>query len=141
MNVNQILTLASIIEKEAKVKSEQKIVSSVFHNRLKIRMSLQSCATVLYALNKTKAHLLLTDLEIDSPYNTYKHNGLPPTPIASPGAGAIEAAINPANTDYKYFVARNDGTNYFSSNFARHLKAQAYFVNGQKNGFIDDQKK
>ena len=139
LSTHEMLTLASIIEKEAKVKSEQEIVSSVFHNRLKIGMPLQSCATVLYALDKTVPHLLLKDLEVDSPYNTYRRKGLTPGPIASPGRGAIKAAIKPAKTDYLFFVAKNDGSHYFSRNYSSHLKAQDYFIHGQKNGFKDEQ--
>ncbi|HPK56843.1 MAG TPA: endolytic transglycosylase MltG [Spirochaetota bacterium] len=139
-STHEMLTLASIIEKEAKVKTEQAVVSSVFHNRLKIGMPLQSCATVLYALDKTIPHLLLKDLEVDSPYNTYRHKGLTPTPIASSGLGAIKAAIKPAKTDYLFFVARNDGSHYFSKSYGSHLKAQEHYIHGEKNGFNDDQK-
>lgn len=139
-STHQMLTLASIIEKEAKVKDEQKKVSSVFHNRLKQNMPLQSCATVLYALNRTIPHLLLRDLEVDSPYNTYKHQGLTPTPIASPGKGAIEAAIYPDSTEYLFFVSRNDGSHYFSKDYSRHCRAQDYYVEKKQNGFVDDQK-
>ncbi len=124
MSVNEVITLASIIEREAKADNERKIVSSVFHNRLKTRMLLGSCATVQYVLMERKDVLLNKDLEIDSPYNTYKHLGLPPGPIASPGKKSIEAALYPDDTEYLYFVAEKDGTHYFSKTFAEHLAAQ-----------------
>lgn len=140
MNTHQLLTLASIIEREARLKEEQKKISSVFHNRLKINMKLQSCATVLYALGRIKPKLYLKDLEVDSPWNTYLNAGLPPTPIASPGKGAIDAAINPDTTDYLFFVSRRDGSHHFAKKFSDHLKAQDYYLHGEENGFNETQK-
>jgi UPF0755 protein len=124
MNVKEIITLASIIEREAKLDRERPIISSVFHNRLKKNKLLQSCATVQYALGERKEDLTLKDLEIDSPYNTYKHLGLPPSPIASPGKASIEAALFPEDTDYLYFVAKGDGSHIFSKTYSEHLNAK-----------------
>ncbi|HHW03483.1 MAG TPA: endolytic transglycosylase MltG [Thermoanaerobacterales bacterium] len=122
LTISQVVTLASIIEAEAKVASEKPVISSVFHNRMKKGMALQSCATVEYVLEEHKEVLTLKDLEIDSPYNTYKHTGLPPGPIGAPGISSIEAALNPADTDFLYFVSNGDGTHTFSKTYAEHLK-------------------
>ncbi len=124
MTVDEVITLASIIEREAKVDEERKIISSVFHNRLKKKMLLQSCATVQYVLKERKEVLLYKDLEVNSPYNTYKNPGLTPGPIASPGLKSIEAALYPDETDYLYFVAKNDGTHVFTKTFKEHIEAQ-----------------
>ncbi|MGE5633281.1 MAG: endolytic transglycosylase MltG [Caulobacteraceae bacterium] len=124
MTVDQVITLASIIEREAKLDSERKTISAVFHNRLKKGMMLQSCATVQYLLKEQKEVLTYKDLEIESPYNTYKHAGLPPGPIASPGLKSIEAALYPEDADYLYFVANNDGSHVFSRTYNEHLNAQ-----------------
>lgn len=124
MSINEVITLASIIEREAKADKERKVVSSVFHNRLKINMLLGSCATVQYILQERKDVLLTKDLEIVSPYNTYKNPGLPPGPIASPGKKSIEAALYPDDTEYLYFVAEKNGTHHFSKTYGEHLEAQ-----------------
>lgn len=124
MTIDQVITLASIIEREAKLDSERKTISAVFHNRLKKNMMLQSCATVQYLLKEQKEVLTYKDLEIESPYNTYKHAGLPLGPIASPGMKAIEAALYPDNVDYLYFVAKNDGSHVFTKTYSEHLEAQ-----------------
>jgi UPF0755 protein len=125
MSVEEIITLASIIEREAMVAEERPVVSSVFHNRLVKPMRLQSCATVQYILGERKEVLSIKDTKIDSPYNTYQINGLPPAPIASPGKASIEAALNPAQTDYLYFVTTNngDGSHYFSRTLEEHNAA------------------
>ena len=102
--MDEIITLASIIEKEAKFAEEKKQISSVFHNRLKSGMKLQSCATIQYILGKPKEKLEESDLEIESPYNTYLYKGLPPGPICNPGIDSIIAALEPANEDYLFFV-------------------------------------
>lgn len=124
MNLNDVITLASIIEREAKLDSERKIISGVFYNRIKKQMMLQSCATVQYILKERKEVLLYKDLEIESPYNTYKYQGLPPGPIASPGLKSIEAALYPEKVDYLYFVANKDGSHVFTKTYKEHLNAQ-----------------
>lgn len=124
-SLNEIITMASIIEREAKKDSERDLVSAVFYNRLKIGQRLQSCATVQYILMERKQNLTDADIQIESPYNTYKYEGLPPGPIASPGKKSIEAALYPANVDYLYFVAKKDGSHTFSRTYEEHLKAKA----------------
>ena len=120
----QVLTLASIIEKEARVADERPLVSSVYHNRLKISMKLDACPTVRYVINKPSSEILLwADLEVNSPYNTYLYGGLPPGPICSPGLAAIQAALFPSETRYYYFVSKNDGTHHFSRTFDEHIRA------------------
>ncbi len=113
----QIITIASMIEREAKLDAERPLVSSVIYNRLDKNMKLQFCSTVQYALGKHKARLYYSDLEIDSPYNTYKVEGLPAGPISAPGKASIQAALNPADTDYLYFVvsAAGDGSHKFAA--------------------------
>lgn len=126
LTINELVTLASIVERESRVAEEFPIIASVFHNRLKVSQKLESCATIQYLLGERKEKLLFKDLEIDSPYNTYKNAGLPPAPIASPGKLALESALNPAETDYYYFVVSgdNDGKHQFSTTYAEHLKAK-----------------
>lgn len=124
MSDHEIITLASIIEKEAKVDSERPIVSSVFHNRLKKGMYLESCATVEYILPLHKVRLLEVDLKTPSPYNTYLHQGLPPGPICNPGKSSILAALYPAETDYLFFVSKGDGTHHFSKTAREHSIAK-----------------
>ncbi|EOD00124.1 endolytic transglycosylase MltG [Caldisalinibacter kiritimatiensis] len=124
MTINEVITLASIIEREAQVDSERPLISAVFHNRLNIGMKLQSCVTVQYALGERKQSLTYDDLEVESKYNTYLYKGLPPGPIASPGAASIEAAVKPADVDYIYFVANGDGTHTFTDNYKEFLKAK-----------------
>jgi UPF0755 protein len=119
---DQLMIMASLVEKEAKVQSDRPIIAGVFYNRLKINMKLQSCATVQYVLGEPKEVLLYKDLEIESPYNTYKYTGLPVGPIGSPGMNSIEAALNPADVDYIYFVAKGDGSHYFASDYKEFLK-------------------
>ncbi|NLV76311.1 MAG: endolytic transglycosylase MltG [Tissierellia bacterium] len=123
--VNEVVTLASIIERESKLDEERELISAVFHNRLKKGMLLQSCATVQYALGERKEILSKQDVKIDSKYNTYIHEGLPPAPIASPGEKSLIAAVNPADVDYLYFRTKEDGTggHIFSKTYDEHLKA------------------
>ncbi|NLK72921.1 MAG: endolytic transglycosylase MltG [Clostridiales bacterium] len=128
-SVREIVTLASIIEREALVNKERPIVSSVFHNRLRIEMKLQSCATVQYALGEVKPVLYEKDLQVDSPYNTYIHKWLPPAPIASPGLVSIEAALYPATTDYLYFVAKGDGSHAFAVTHQEHVRNKNLYNN------------
>lgn len=120
----EVITLASIVEKEAKVDFERPIISAVFHNRLKSNKYLESCATIQYALGKWKKRLLHKDLKIESPYNTYQHIGLPPGPICSPGKKSIEAALYPAETDSLFFVSRGDGTHRFYTRYRDHLNGK-----------------
>lgn len=123
LNTLQIVTLASLVEKEAKLDAERPLIAGVFLNRLRRGMKLESCATVEYLLETPKPVLSYEDLEIDSPYNTYKVTGLPPGPIASPGKLSLLAALNPAPTDYLYFVARPDGSHEFSRTLKEHHAA------------------
>ncbi len=123
-NAYQILTIASLIEREAMMESEKPIIASVIYNRLKKGMRLQIDATVLYALGYHKSRVYYRDLKVDSPYNTYKHYGLPPGPIANPGYQSILAAIHPARTDYYYYVATGKGDHIFTRTFEAHRKAR-----------------
>ena len=123
MSRHDLMALASIIETEAKKAEERPVISAVYHNRLKARMRLQADPTVQYALGKHVTRVLFKDLEIDSKYNTYKYAGLPPGPIASPGAASMEAAANPANVPFLYFVAHPDGHHEFRRTFAEHTAA------------------
>lgn len=122
-NTREIVTLASIIEREARLDEERPLVASVFLNRLNLGMRLQSCATVEYLLPEPKPILSEEDLQIDSPYNTYRVEGLPPGPIANPGKKSLLAALNPAQSDYLYFVAKPDGSHHFSRTLAEHNQA------------------
>ncbi|WP_427339149.1 endolytic transglycosylase MltG [Caloranaerobacter sp. DY30410] len=124
LTMNEVITLASIIEREAKLDSERPLISAVFHNRLKKGWLLQSCATVQYVLGERKEKLTYDDLKIDSKYNTYLYKGLPPGPIASPGIKSIEAAVEPANVDYLFFVVNEDGSHTFSKTFNEHINAK-----------------
>ena len=121
---DDIVTMASVVEKEARSDDERPIISGVFYNRIKSDMKLQSCATVLYALGSHKDKLYNKDLEVDSPYNTYKNKGLPLGPIASPGIKSINAAINPSQHDYIYFVLQNNGKHFFTKDYNEFLKAK-----------------
>jgi UPF0755 protein len=126
LSYRQIVTLASLVEGEARIAEERPIIAGVFYNRLKKRMHLESCATVEYALGKRKPQLTYKDLAINSPYNTYKHSGLPPGPICNPGRLALEAAAHPARTDLLFFFAEGNGSHHFSKTYAEHLAAQKH---------------
>ncbi len=123
MSLNDILALASIIEREAVRDDERALISGVFYNRINAGMKLQSCATVQYILEERK-ELSYDDMAIDSPYNTYVNEGLPPSPIANPGISSIKAALYPEKTDYVFFVAKRDGTygHYFAVTYEEHLE-------------------
>jgi UPF0755 protein len=125
LNTEEIINLASIVEKEAVLDEERDDVAAAFLNRLDIDMKLQSCATVNYAQGVWKERLTYDDIAIDSPYNTYAYEGLPPTPINSPGRLSIMAVLEPADVDYLFFVAKSDGSgaHYFSNNYDDHIKA------------------
>jgi len=123
--VPEIITIASMVEEEAKMPAERGIIAGVIYNRLDAGMLLQIDATVLYALPERKTVVLTRDLEVQSPYNTYLHPGLPPGPIANPGKDAIYAALYPEDTEYFYYVAKKDGSHIFSRTLAEHNKAVA----------------
>lgn len=130
---HQVVTLASIIEKETGAGIERPIISGVFHNRLRMRMPLQSDPTVIYPIKNFDGNLRKVDLIRDNPYNTYRRRGLPPGPIANPGRAALEAALYPSPVDYLFFVARNDGTHHFSRTLREHNKAvNQYQRRGQR---------
>lgn len=123
---NQIVILASMIEKEAQKAEERPLVSSVFHNRIKRKMPLACDATIIYAmklLGTYKGNIRRSDLAMESPYNTYRNRGLPPGPIANPGTESLTAALRPADSSYLYYVSRNDGTHVFSKTYQEHEKA------------------
>ncbi len=130
MNPREVIILASLIEKETFLREEKKLVSAVFHNRLRIRMKLDCDPTIIYALKEEgsfKGRLLKKDLKLESPYNTYRNRGLPPGPICSPGRESIEAALYPAQEKYLYFVSKKDGSHHFSSSFKDHQRAVIKF--------------
>jgi UPF0755 protein len=123
--VREVVTLASLVEKETAKPEERPIVAAVYLNRLRIGMGLQCDPTVIYALEragKYSGNLTRQDLRFDSPYNTYRYAGLPPGPIAAPGKAALEAVLRPAAVDYLYFVSRNDGSHVFAATLAEHNK-------------------
>jgi UPF0755 protein len=123
LSVRELVTLASIVEKETGAAQERPLVAAVYTNRLRIGMGLQCDPTVIYALERAgryDGNIRRADLSIDSPYNTYRHPGLPPGPIAAPGLASLEAAANPANVTYLYFVSRNDGSHVFASTLDEH---------------------
>lgn len=123
--VRQIVTLASLVEKETARPEERPLVAGVYVNRLKIGMGLQCDPTVLYALRRAgrdTTNITRADLQFDSPYNTYRYAGLPPGPIASPGKASVDAALGPADVPYLYFVSRNDGSHVFAATLAEHNK-------------------
>ena len=122
-SIHQIVTLASIIEKETGVPDERPVISSVFHNRLKKEMPLESDPTVIYSINDFDGNITREHLNEQTPYNTYKISGLPPGPIANPGKKALEAALFPADTPYLYFVSKRDRTHKFSTNVEEHNRA------------------
>ncbi len=130
LSINDVIVVASIIERECRVDSERPKIASVIYNRIKQNMPLQMCSTVQYVLGKQKETLSYSDTEIDSPYNTYKTTGLPPGPICSPGEASIKASLYPDNTDYIYFVVSEklDGSHNFSSEYKKFLKDKdAYY--------------
>jgi UPF0755 protein len=143
--LHQILTLASIIEKETGTPSERPVISSVFHNRLQKGMRLETDPTVIYGIKDFDGNLTRKHLTTRTPYNTYKIKGLPPGPIASPGLAAIEAALYPADTTYLFFVSRKDRTHHFSSTLAEHNRAIRKYQLGsrrskRRNKASDNQK-
>lgn len=132
-NAYEALILASIVEKETGRPIDRPLVASVFVNRIRAGMRLQSDPTVIYGMGKRfDGNLRKRDLEADTPYNTYVREGLPPTPIALPGQASLEAVTNPPSTPYLYFVARGDGASEFSANLADHNRAVAKFQKGAR---------
>jgi len=124
MSRHDVVTLASIIEKEARLPNERALISAVYHNRLRRGMPLQADPTVQYALGHHVDRVTFKDLDVSSAYNTYRHPGLPPGPIASPGTASLDAAVKPADVPYLYFVAAPDGHHEFRSTFAEHKAAR-----------------
>lgn len=120
-----IITMASLVEKEARVPAERPVIAAVYWNRVKKGMRLQADPTVQYALPEHVSRLLFVHLEVESPYNTYRNSGLPPGPIASPGLPSIEAALYPVDVPYLFFVAHPDGHHEFRTTFAEHQRAIA----------------
>ncbi len=126
LNARQLVTLASIVERETGAPEERPMVAAVFLNRLRIGMPLQTDPTVIYAMMRAgrwNGNITRADLQMDHPYNTYRNYGLPPGPIAAPGRASLEAVLNPADVPYLYFVSRNDGTHVFSSTLTEHNRA------------------
>ena len=124
MTRHQVVTLASIVEREAKRADERPVIAGVYRNRLRSGMRLEADPTVQYARGIHTNRVLFKDLDVDSPYNTYKHVGLPPGPIASPGAASLRAAVYPSDVPYKFFVAYPDGRHEFTVDFAQHTAAR-----------------
>lgn len=120
LTVPEVVAVASLIEREAKIDPERAIMAGVYYNRLRLKMPLEVDATIEYALPEHKTELTYSDLSIDSPYNTYRHAGLPPTPIANPGAPSLDAAFHPAKTDYLYYVYKGNGHHAFAKTLAEH---------------------
>ncbi len=137
LTLRQVVTLASLIEKETGVASERALVSAVFHNRLRRKIRLQCDPTVIYAAKlagRFRGKIFQSDLDFDSPYNTYIVAGLPPGPIANPGLKSLQAAIQPANINYLYFVSDNQGGHVFSKTLAQHHRAVASYRRARRNG-------
>jgi len=125
LSLHEIVTLASLVEREAKVAADRAKIAGVLTNRLSRGMKLQCDATVQYALGEHKPRLTFADLKVDSPYNTYLHAGLPPGPIACPGIASLRAALQPERTDALFYVARPDGSHVFTRTYEEHLAAIA----------------
>lgn len=121
LSIYDLITLASLVEKEARFAEDRPIIAQVFFKRLEVDMPLQTDTTLQYLMDGPKEDVSLEDTKIESPYNTYQHKGLPPGPVASPGMAAIEAVLYPADTDYLYFVADRQGHNHYSHTYEEHL--------------------
>ena len=125
--LHDLITLASLVEKEVRYAEDRPIVAQIFLKRLQLNMPLQSDATLQYLMDAPKEDVSLEDTKIESPYNTYQNAGLPPGPVANPGIAAIEAVLNPSNTDYLYFVADREGHNHYSYSYEEHLNLVAQY--------------
>lgn len=121
LSIYDLITLASLVEREVRFPEDRPIVAQVLLKRLKLNMPLQTDATLQYLMDAPKEEVSIADTQIDSPYNTYQHEGLPPGPIANPGMASIEAVLNPAETDYLYFVADRRGHNHYAYTYEEHL--------------------
>ncbi|MEA3485466.1 MAG: endolytic transglycosylase MltG, partial [Candidatus Aerophobetes bacterium] len=130
LSLKKVVTLASIVEKEARVSSEKPIIAGVFYNRLRKGMKLRADPTIKYALGDFRSKLTHRELKTPSIYNTYLHYGLPPSPICNPGKDSIYAVVHPAKVDYLYFVARGDGSHKFSKTYGEHLRAVSRYRKG-----------
>ncbi len=126
--VSEIVILASLLEEEASTSEDRRIVSGILWKRLSMGMLLQVDATFQYINGKGSLELTLDDLKIDSPYNTYKYKGLPPTPISNPGLDSIRAAVIPTKTNYLYYLSERDGTMHYATTFAEHLRNKARYL-------------
>jgi UPF0755 protein len=127
--VPEVVTIASLVEREAKADEDRPLIASVIYNRLRLGMPLEVDASIEYTFPEHRDVITKRDLEVDSPYNTYRHTGLPPTPIANPGKASLDAAFRPAKSDYLYYVGKPDGHSAFAktlqehnANVARYLK-------------------
>ncbi|SFA94964.1 MULTISPECIES: endolytic transglycosylase MltG [unclassified Bacillus (in: firmicutes)] len=129
---HQLLTMASLIEEEATAKADRKTIASVFYNRIEEGMMLQTDPTVLYAKGKHKERVLYEDLEVESPFNTYKNLGLPPGPIANAGVMSIEAALEPSETDFLYFLATGEGKVIFTKTLEEHNREKDKYITNKK---------
>lgn len=138
LTLSKVLTLASMVEKEAVVPEERPLIASVFFNRLKLKMPLQSDPTAIYGIRAFGGKVSRDDILRDTPYNTYRIKGLPPGPIGSPGDDSIEAVLSPARTKYLYFVARKDGTHQFSETLEEHNRAVQRYLRTPAGGNASD---
>lgn len=131
LSFHEFLTLSSLVEKEATSLADRSKIASVFLNRMSETpsMPLQTDPTVLYALGEHQERTLFEDLEVEDPYNTYIHKGLPPGPIASPGMESVQSTMNPSNTDYYYFLADSEGNNHFAETFEEHVENREKYIN------------
>ena len=127
LSIHDLITLASLVEKEVRYAEDRTIVAQIFLKRLELNMPLQSDATLQYLMDAPKEDVTISDTKIESPYNAYQNSGLPPGPVANPGIAAIEAVLNPADTDYLYFVADREGHNHYSHSYEEHLNLVAQY--------------
>jgi len=133
LSLHEVVTLASLIEKETGIEAERPLISAVFHNRLRGKIPLQSDPTVIYGLKRFSGILTRRDLQSHSPYNTYRISGLPPGPICNPGLSSLRAALYPARVSYLYFVSKNDGSHVFSVSLDEHNRAVKSYQSGRQS--------